>query len=111
MSAPHFLAPGPVHRATRLRDRLRGLLGRRSLPADEVLVIAPCSAIHTIGMRFAIDVAFLGRDHTILRIDRQVAPWRMRSCSSAHAVLEMAAGSADRMGLVVGRRWQGGVGR
>lgn len=100
-----------VHHATRLPDRLRGLLGRPALAPDEVFVITPCSSIHTVGMRFAIDVVFVGRSGRILRIDRDVRPGRIRMCVAARSVLEMAAGSADRWGLVVGGRWLDGGGR
>ena len=103
-----FPAPVTVRHATRLPDRLRGLLGRGSLGPDEVLVITPCAAIHTIGMRFAIDVAFVGRAGRILRVDRAVRPWRVRWCPAARSVVEMAEGGADRLGLAVGKCWQDG---
>ncbi len=44
---------------TSLFARMRGLLGRKSLGPDTAMVIDPCSSIHTLGMRFAIDVLFL----------------------------------------------------
>lgn len=111
MNASHDATVRSVRHARRLRDRLRGLLGLSALPPGEILSITPCSSIHTFGMRFAIDIAFVGRDGTILRIDRSVAPWRVRLCPSARTVLEMTAGGADRMGLEVGRRWQDGGAR
>jgi uncharacterized membrane protein (UPF0127 family) len=40
-------------------NRLRGLIGRKEFCAAQALVLRPCSAIHTIGMRFPIDVLFL----------------------------------------------------
>src|ERR1700682_5595453 len=40
-------------------ERRRGLLGRSGLPGGSALIIARCNAIHTIGMQFAIDVAFV----------------------------------------------------
>ena len=111
MTSSRIDGPVSIERATRLCDRLRGLLGRPGLAAGEVLAIAPCSAIHTFGMRFAIDVAFVGRDGRVLRIDRHVVPWRVRWCPAARQVLEMAAGEAARLGLSVGLRWQGEVAR
>ncbi|MDA8346557.1 MAG: DUF192 domain-containing protein [Thermaerobacter sp.] len=45
--------------------RLRGLLGRSELPQGAGLVIEPCSSVHGIGMRFAIDVVFLDRNNHV----------------------------------------------
>jgi hypothetical protein len=49
--------------------RLRGLLGRRALPAREGMLIRRESSVHTFFMRFAIDVVFLDADERVLRID------------------------------------------
>ena len=53
--------------------RLRGLLGR-TLQEDGGLLLTPCSAIHTIGMRYAIDAIYLDRQGRVLRIDEAVKP-------------------------------------
>jgi uncharacterized membrane protein (UPF0127 family) len=58
--------PAAVELATTRRARRRGLLGRDGL--DGVLVLAPCRQVHTIGMRFAIDVAFVGRDGRVRHV-------------------------------------------
>ena len=42
------------------RERRRGLIGRDSL--DDVLILRPCRQVHTMRMRFSIDVAFCDRD-------------------------------------------------
>jgi hypothetical protein len=70
-------------------SRLRGLLGsdRSSMP----VLITNCSSIHTIGMRFALDVAFIGGDGRVLRVCRGVAPGRLRSCRKAACVVERPA--------------------
>jgi len=47
-------------------DRLKGLLGRKSLQEGEGLLLRPCKGIHTIGMRFPIDVLFLDRKNCVL---------------------------------------------
>ena len=46
--------------AAKFRDRLMGLFSRRS--SDEILLIVPCHSVHTFGMGYAIDVAFVGRE-------------------------------------------------
>ena len=75
--------------------RARGLLGRSSLPAGHGLLLAPCSAIHTLGMRFALDVVFLDAQGRVVRLHRQVKPNRLlvRGGRGATAALELPAGT------------------
>ena len=83
-----------------IRQRTQGLLARRE-PSDVTgaLVLRPCRQIHTIGMRFPIDVAFCDRDGVVLRTVT-VPPWRMtRIVWRAGFVVEAAAGSFDRWQL------------
>jgi Uncharacterized ACR, COG1430 len=75
---------------------LRGLALRRE-PPREPLVIPRCRSVHTFGMRFRLDLVWLGRGGRVLRIDRDVPPWRVRSCRGAVEVLEVAAGRAREM--------------
>lgn len=91
-----------VEMAVTRRDRNRGLLGRAWLEPGAAMFLAPCVSIHTAFMRFPIDVLFVGRDRRILRIVRRLPPWRAALCIRAHAVIELAAGSADAHDLRVG---------
>jgi uncharacterized membrane protein (UPF0127 family) len=86
--------------------RMRGLLGRDSLPPGEGLLISPTPSIHTFFMRFAIDAVFLDRDHRVVSVVPQLHPWRTASRRKARAVLELAAGEAQRRGVVPGERLQ-----
>ncbi|MCL2323956.1 MAG: DUF192 domain-containing protein [Actinomycetia bacterium] len=80
--------------------RMRGLLGGRN---EASLLIAPCRRIHTIGMRFAIDVAFIAPDGEVLRAIRGLRPGCLsRSCRKAAAVLERRAD--DSPWLLPGQR-------
>jgi uncharacterized membrane protein (UPF0127 family) len=90
--------------ADRMLSRMRGLLGRKSLPAGEGMLIRPAPSIHTFFMRFPIDAVFLSRQGDVLKIAEHVAPWRTRSCRHSYAVLELAAGEAGRCGFAVGDR-------
>jgi uncharacterized membrane protein (UPF0127 family) len=85
-----------VVRADTFRQRTRGLGGRRSMPADEALLIPRCRSVHTYTMRFALDLVWLDGDGHVIRIDHAVPPRRLRTCLSAAAVLECAAGTAER---------------
>jgi uncharacterized membrane protein (UPF0127 family) len=82
--------------------RMRGLLGRAELPAQEGLLLQPAGSIHTHFMRFAIDVVFLDRDRRVIDLRSSVAPWRMARSRGAKAVLELRAGEAARRGIEIG---------
>ena len=61
---------------------------------SEGLWIVPCPMIHTFFMRFAIDVLFLSRDLTVVRVMEGLKPWRLSPwVLRAHSVLELAGGS------------------
>ncbi|MDA0578048.1 MAG: DUF192 domain-containing protein [Verrucomicrobia bacterium] len=75
-------------------SRLRGLLGRDQLPQDEGLYLAPCRAVHTFGMRFALDLLFVDRQWRVQRVVRHVGAGRMAWGGwQAHGVIEMTAGT------------------
>src|SRR5438874_12910243 len=90
--------------AVRMLSRMRGLLGRRGLDSGEGILIRPAPSIHTFFMRFPIDAVFLSRDGEVLKVAERVPPWRARSCRHSYAVLELAAGEAERRGIAVGDR-------
>lgn len=66
--------------------RLRGLLGcGRDAPA---VLLVPCHAIHTFGMRVPIDVAFVDRQGRIALACRGLLPGRQLSQKESVAVFE-----------------------
>ncbi len=77
--------------------RLRGLLFRKPLTQGEGLILIPCNSIHTFGMGYPIDVAFLDRDYRIVRLVRELPARKVRSASGARMVLELPAGGASEM--------------
>jgi uncharacterized protein len=83
--------------------RMRGLLGRRSLPADEGILLRPAGSVHTAFMRFPIDVVFVDGDGHVLRVAEAVPPWRTAGARGANAVVELAAGAAAAAGLRAGQ--------
>jgi uncharacterized protein len=91
------LADGPL-------KRMRGLIGRRGLPAGEGLLLRPAPAIHTAFMGFPIDAVFLDRELRVLEIVARLSPWRVASKSGARCVLELSAGECARRGVEVGDR-------
>ncbi len=86
------------------RMRMKGLLGRKTLPAGEGILIRPAGSIHTFFMRFAIDTVFLDRDLRVLGVAHDLRPWRIAGRRGARAVLEMAAGEAARHAVETSER-------
>lgn len=77
------------------RSRRRGLAKLDALDPGHALHIPQTPSVHTFGMRFALDLIWLARDGTVVRIDRDVPPRRMRLCRGARSVIETVAGQAD----------------
>jgi len=84
--------------------RLRGLLGKRDLPAGHGVLLRPAWSIHTAFMRFPIDVVFLDADQVVVKIVPRLAPFKTASCRGAREVIELRAGECDRRGLSLGDR-------
>lgn len=84
-------------------SRLRGLLASPPLLSSEALVLKPCSAVHGFGLQYTIDVAFIDREGVILRC-AQLKPYSLITSWRAHAVVEMANGTIERLGLRPGQQ-------
>ena len=82
--------------------RRRGLLGRDGMPPGSAIVIAPSNAVHTFFMKFPIDVIFVRRDGRVLKVRRGMPAGRLAAAFTAFAVIETAAGGADRAGIQPG---------
>ncbi len=80
--------------------RMRGLLGRSS--CDGALLLRPARSVHTVGMRFDLDIAHLDAEMRVVRTARMVPQRFGRPVRGARAVLEAEAGSFERWGLAVG---------
>lgn len=88
--------------AARPLERMRGLLGRRSLREGEGILLRPAGSIHTFFMRFAIDAVFLDRELVVIGIERSLRPWRTAGRRGAAAVVELASGECRRRGIELG---------
>jgi uncharacterized membrane protein (UPF0127 family) len=82
------------------RARRRGLLGRDGI--DGALLLTPARAVHTIGMRFDLDVAYLDGDRRVLEVQTMRRNRLGRPRWRARSVLEAEAGAFARWGLGVG---------
>ena len=79
-----------THVARGFRERLIGLAFTRT-PRAAALLLPRCRSVHTCGMRFRLDLYWLGPDGAIVRVDRGVPPWRVARCADARSVIEVPA--------------------
>ena len=83
------------------RSRVRGLAGLQRLSPDHALLLAGCRSVHTLGMRFALDLLWLDAAGQLIRLDAHVAPRRLRTCLRARAVIETSAGCGKRFAALL----------
>jgi uncharacterized protein len=82
------------------RDRRRGLLGRDGI--EGAILLRPARSVHTMGMRFPIDVAFCDADLRVVRVVRMRRHRMSRLVWRSRAVIEAEAGAFDRWKLLPG---------
>ena len=82
------------------RDRARGLIGRDG--HEGAMILPRCRWVHTIGMRFALDVAYLDADGIVLKTVRMNRHRIGLPVAKAKTVVEAEAGAFARWGLQVG---------
>jgi uncharacterized protein len=75
--------------------RFLGLQGKRLLPEKSGLVLMPNNSIHTFFMRMRIDAIFVGQDGKVVKVGRQLRPWRIGPIAlGALYCVELPAGAA-----------------
>lgn len=94
-----------VRKADNFITRLVGLLKRTHLGPEEALWLMPSKGIHTIGMKFPIDVLFLDKNCVILAMVSGMMPYRI---SGVHlrgfSVMELPSGTIKKSHTEVGDR-------
>lgn len=90
--------------ADTLLRRMRGLIGRRSLPSGVGIVLRPAFSMHTAFVSFPIDVVFLDADLVVVKIEEGLRPFRTATYRGAREIVELAAGECARRGLDEGDR-------
>ena len=94
-----------LERADSWQRRLVGLLGRDGLVAGHGLLLDPCNSVHTLFMRFTIDVAFLDDSGVVVAMNHRLVPWRAtRVHLRARTTLELPAGALEAGGVLIGDR-------
>ncbi len=57
-------------------ERAKGLIGRSGVELGKGLLITRCNCIHTFFMRFPIDATFLDGEGRVIKVVRNIRPWR-----------------------------------
>jgi uncharacterized membrane protein (UPF0127 family) len=86
-------------------SRLRGLLGASEgdFRNSGGLWIRPCRGVHTLAMRFPIDVVYLDRAGTVVHLEHDLQPWRFSPVRmQAASVLELPSHTVARTGTALG---------
>lgn len=103
--------PLAVRVAVSFFQRFRGLMLSPQLAPDEGLLLPGCTSVHTMFMRYPIDVLYLDATGLVLKCVPVLKPWRAsasnagRRCqTSAAHTLELAAGTIARLNVACGDR-------
>lgn len=91
---------GPLEVAGTRRARGRGLLGRSGI--EGALWLPGVRSVHTLGLGFALDVAWIGPRGDVRRV-RRLLPGRVTGWHRAAGLLEAEAGAFATWGLGPGR--------
>lgn len=84
-------------------NRMIGLLGRANLRKEQGLWIHRCNSVHTVGMKFPIDVVFVDRGLKVRAIKKGLKPNRLAGpVFGASSVFELASGCAEALEIKVG---------
>ncbi len=111
------MQPGKIYRqsqllitqarcTTTILERMRGLLGRPMLKADEALVIDPCNSVHTFGMGYSLDIVFVNAQGLVIKLCSNLPKFRIAQSLGARLTIELAAGEIERLGLALGDQLQ-----
>jgi len=80
-----------------------GLMGRRTLPQGEALILPNCRSITMFFMRFPLDVVFLDSSGKICGELRGIRPWRVSGLvSKSRMAIELPAGTLEATGTELG---------
>lgn len=83
--------------------RFLGLMGRRGLDPGAGILIRPSSGVHTMFMRFPIDVVGLDRNLRVVKLWPRLRPWWLTSVNlRIQNVLELAPGQIEQCRIQVG---------
>jgi hypothetical protein len=79
-----------------------GLLKHERLEPGTGLWIKPCESVHTFFMKFPIDLVYIDKKQKVRKVRHAVPAWRLSACLTAHSILELPAGTAEKTGTQAG---------
>jgi len=86
-----------VRVAKNFYSRLLGLMFLEKMEDFDGLIIESCNSVHTFFMRFPLDLVFLNKNNEVVKVKRNVFPWRMTFPEfKASKVLEMRASTLPK---------------
>jgi len=84
-------------------SRLKGLLGKKELPDGEGILLEPAYQIHTMFMKFSIDVLFVDKCLRIVHLIRELKPFRISGLHiGASKIIELPGGTIAKSKTEVG---------
>ena len=96
-----------VRKADNFFTRLIGLLKRTTLGPEEALWLMPSKGIHTIGMKYPIDVVFLDKAHHVIGLIPSMAPYRLSAVHlRGYSVLELPNGTLKKSRTEIGDQFE-----
>ena len=91
--------------ANSFKTRFIGLLGKRSFTPNSALLITPSTGVHTLFMRFPIDVIALDKQNRVVSTHKNVKPWRIAAVNPrTHSVIELPANTLAQTPINKGDR-------
>jgi uncharacterized membrane protein (UPF0127 family) len=85
--------------------RMKGLLGRDNLLPGEAMWLRPCKWLHTVGMKFHVDILFLDEDNTVIDAEEDIPPNRFSAfILKSGSAVELPAGTIALTETQVGDR-------
>ncbi len=96
-----------IQKADDFFSKSKGLLFAHPDQKNHALWMVPCQMIHTVGMRWPLDIIFLNRQLRVLKVVKNVGPFHLFvGCPGAHSVLEFFSGCWDASKIQVGNQLQ-----
>jgi uncharacterized membrane protein (UPF0127 family) len=85
--------------------RVKGLLGRECLEDGQGLLFKSCSSLHTLFMRFPIDIVFMDKQGKVLKVSKNVKPFKFVAAPlRAYYALELPTNAVAKSETRVGDR-------
>ncbi|WP_102027453.1 DUF192 domain-containing protein [Salirhabdus sp. Marseille-P4669] len=98
--------PLDIYRYDTFFKRFKGLMFRLKPITKEGILLIPCNSIHMFFMFFSIDVVFLNKDNSVIKIYPYVKPWRViPPVKGANAAIELPKGTIDTYNITIGDRF------